>query len=90
MNKTGNMRINKTLKRVLIAIFAVEKQKIFYILNVSVVLNIQQEMRMRNIAINGLFGSIIFFHLIYKRHDFLKEKVILNKICVSIFSPKFA
>jgi hypothetical protein len=41
---------------------------------VFVALAIQHAMRMCHIVICGLPGSIIFFHLNHKRHDFRKKK----------------
>jgi hypothetical protein len=43
---------------------AVDKQELLHILNVSVVLGIQQAMRMRHIGPGGLPNSTIFFHII--------------------------
>jgi hypothetical protein len=64
-NKIDNVRITLTLKRVRVAIVVVEKQKnITYSKCVFVALGIQHAMRMHRIVICGLFGSIIFFHII--------------------------
>jgi len=41
---------------------------------VLVVLGTQHEMHMCHIVICGLYGSTIFFHIIYKRHN-LKKKL---------------
>jgi hypothetical protein len=43
--------------------------------SVFVSLGIQDSMRMRHIGFCGLFSSIIYFHIILKRHDFPKNVI---------------
>jgi tRNA A22 N-methylase len=52
---------------------------------VSAVLVIQRTMHVRYTVICGLSGCTIFFHIISKRHDFRKKKVIEYKMSVLIF-----
>ena len=49
----------------------------------------QHIMHLRIIVICGLSGSTNFFHISHKRHDY-RENVTERKICVLIFSIKFA
>ena len=65
INITGNARLNVTLRRVRVTIFAVGKSvSITYSECVSVALGIQHAMRMRHIVMCGLSGSTTFSHII--------------------------
>jgi len=70
-NKTSNVRINVTLRRVLATIVAVEKH---YILCVSVYLVNQHAMRMRHISSLTCPALQYSSTLSHKRHDFRKKK----------------
>jgi hypothetical protein len=59
----GKVRIRVTFRRVRVIIAAPEKQQVLHILSVSVALGIQHAVSMRHIAICGLFGSTIIFHI---------------------------
>jgi hypothetical protein len=50
----------------------------------------QYARRMSNIVICGLFGPALFFHIISKRLDFQKKKVIEHEIRVLIFFTSFS
>jgi len=86
-DKTGNIRINGTLKRVRLAIVAVEKQCALHIPSVSVTLVIQHARRIRRIILSHVTCLALphFSTLSYKRHDFRREEL-SNQKCVLIFS----
>ena len=50
-----------------------------------VALVIQHAVHARRIVICVLPGSIIFFHISHTRHDFRKQNIIENKLCVWVF-----
>jgi len=74
------------MRRFRATIVAAESSKyyVFWVC-VSEALVIQHAMGMRHIAICGLSGSTILFHILIKGKIFGK-KVIEHKMCVSIFS----
>ena len=89
---------NLTLRRVLATIVAVEKQYVLYILIVCVCVCVcvcvlypfVSSMQCACVIfICGLSDSTVFFHIIIKRHDFRKRKVIEYKMGVLIFSTTF-
>ena len=65
-NKTGNVRINVTLRRVRVTTVAVEKQLMLHIVCVClcVALGIQYAMCMHHIVICGLSGCTVFSYII--------------------------
>ena len=71
------MYVNVTLRRVLIIIFAVEKQYILHSLSVSIASVIQHLERMRRIVVCGLSGCTVFFH-VYLINDKIFGKKLLN------------
>jgi len=74
-HKTGNVRINVTLRRVHATIVAVEKLiSITYPEFVFVALVIQHAMRLRHIVMWSAQLYNIFFTLSHKPHDFRKKK----------------
>jgi len=73
VNKTGNVRINVTLKRVLATIVAVEKRSVLHNMNMYVALITQHAMHMRHIVICGLPSSTTFFHVISYMARFKKK-----------------
>ena len=89
-DKTRNVRVNVTLRHVLVTIVAVEKQiSITYCEFASVALVIQYAMRMRHIVICVLPNSTIFLHIITYKARSSKEKVAEHNICVLISSTIF-
>jgi len=86
-NKTGNVRINVTMKRVRVTSYSEKLISMTYYVTVLVTLVIQHAKRMRRIVICGLSG---FPTLSHKRHDFRGKKFIEHKMCVLIFSTTFA
>ena len=68
LNKTGNVRINVTLRRVREITVAVEKQAVLHILSVYVALVTQHANSMCHLS-----GCIIFFHIILQTARFRKK-----------------
>jgi len=84
VNKTGNVRINITLRRVRVTIIAVEKQEVLYILSASAACYAACKAHVPHyIVIFGLSGHTIFFHItcMSKTARFLGE-TLLNIQCV--------
>ena len=80
-NKTGNVRINVSLKRVSFTIFSRGKVlSITYSEGVFVAVVIQHVMRMRRIILSSVASQAISYlpTLFRKLHDFLKKKRALN------------
>jgi len=78
LNKTGDVRIKVTLRRVRVTIFAREKQGVLHILNVCLCVFVALVNQHTN-----------FSHGMSLKARFSKEKQLLNTKCVSIFSTAF-
>ena len=50
----------------------------------------QHATRMHHFVIYDLSGATIYFHIISKRHDIRKKKVIVYEMCVLIFCTNFS
>jgi hypothetical protein len=73
-SKTGNVRVNVTLRRVSVTVVEVEKQYVLHILSVFVALGSQHAIRMCHIVICALPRSTILCTLSYKPQDFRGKK----------------
>jgi len=88
LNKTGNVAYVYSHTDTFVQPLLQRKSSITYSKSVFVDLVSQHAMLMRSIAICGLFGSKISFHVISQTARFSKN-VIEHKRCVLIFSTNF-
>jgi hypothetical protein len=90
INKIGNVRINMTLSCARLTTVVVQKQEVFNVMIVFVVLVIQHVTHMRHIVLSTMaFPSVP--HYLINGKNFGKKKVIVQKMCVlfslQILSP---
>jgi len=85
--KTGNLRLNVTLRHVRKTMLAVKKQ-VLYILSVCFALVVQHAMHTCHIVICCLSDSTIFFHIISRTARY--KEVTERDVCVLIFSATFS